>query len=120
MINITICSLYKVSSFFFSVVSVLGAQDESEDDSRTYSITSGEEEDGHVNSDDTDPPLRGEQDGFDGGGDGGGWPSSGKSFDSDIHFAVQETQAILRVMERLGCGATVGRKLCLCIGVRGD
>ncbi|CAM9582506.1 unnamed protein product, partial [Ectocarpus fasciculatus] len=81
-------------------------EDESEDDSRTYSITSGEEEDGHVNSDDTDPPLRGEQDDFDGGGDGGGWPSSGKSFDSDIHFTVQETQAILRVMERLGCGAT--------------
>ncbi|CAB1097424.1 unnamed protein product [Ectocarpus sp. CCAP 1310/34] len=81
-------------------------EDESEDDSRTYSITSGEEDDGHVNSDETDPPLRGEQDFFDGGGDGGGGPSSGKSFDSDIHFTVQETQAILRVMERLGCGAT--------------
>ncbi|CBJ30675.1 hypothetical protein Esi_0209_0037 [Ectocarpus siliculosus] len=83
-------------------------EDESEDDSRTYSITSGEEDEGHVNSDETDPPLRGEQDGFDGGGDGGGGggPSSGKSSDSDIHFTVQETQAILRVMERLGCGAT--------------
>lgn len=59
-------------------------------DSRTYSLTTSEEE--GLKRDETDPPPLGARDDFGSG---------------EIEFAPQETQAILRVIDRLNCGATV-------------
>ncbi|CAM9404862.1 unnamed protein product [Hapterophycus canaliculatus] len=73
------------------------------EDSRTYSITSEED----ANSDETATLLRGEQEGF-GAGFGAAVrddvADDGES-DGDIDFTPQETQAILRVMDRMECGA---------------
>lgn len=59
-------------------------------DSRAYSITSDDD----LNSDGTNPPPLGARDDF----------GSGQT-----EYTVQENQAILRVIDRLNCGAMVSK-----------